>query len=53
MKVINVTLTLQVDDSATVEEVINDIQVDLYGRIEEIIDIQGQIEREVFSEKDE
>lgn len=55
MKVITVTLTLQVSDEASVEEVVDDITVDLYGRIEDIINISGEVEREVevYSEKDE
>lgn len=47
MKIVTIVLTLNVNDNASIEEVVDDITVDLYNRIEDIINISGEIEREV------
>lgn len=53
MKIITVTLTLQVNDDAVIENVVNDIDINFYGDIDDIINISGQTEPEVSNEKDD
>lgn len=42
MKTVYVTLELKTDSDASIEEIINDIAVDLYGKIEQVVSIQGE-----------
>lgn len=41
MKVIVVTLTLEIEDDAQIQDAIDDISVDLYGAINQVIDVTG------------
>jgi hypothetical protein len=50
MKTISITLTLQVHDIANIEDVINDIHINYFNDIEDVINIVGE---EVSNEKDE
>ena len=54
MKEVVVTLTLRVTDDASIEEVVGDIQANVYGCIEEVISVEAsETEREFKQSEDD
>jgi hypothetical protein len=50
MKDVIVTLKLKVKDDASIEEVVNDIDADPYGCIEEVVSVEGNIVQDDIGE---